>query len=195
MKLTFVVAVLALSACGSKKDKEDKAPPAATTTEAAKPTETAAEPAKKPAEPEKPKASGRSMPNSKGLVLDAPAKWEDNGIGGAAGFHMADDQGMLVMNEVSPEEAGKSFETVKKETAEILFEKWESSEKTAEGFKLVYVIPKLAMKGEEMEKVGTQFAYTVRRKVGATLYNCTGTAATKEIAAEAVALCDKVAAE
>lgn len=193
MKLTYVVAVLALAACGSKKDKEDKAP-AATSTEAAKPTENA-EAAKKPAEPEKPKASGRSMPNSKGLVLDAPAKWEDNGIGGAAGFHMADDQGNLMMNEVSPEEAAKAFEVTKKETEEILFEKWVTSEKTADGFKFVYVIPKLAMKGDEMEKVGTQFAFTVRRKVGSTLYNCTGTAATKEIASEAVALCEKVAAE
>ena len=70
-----------------------------------------------------------------------------------------------------------------------------SSAKTADGFKMVWVIPKVAMKGEEMVKVGTQFAYTVRRKVGATLYNCTGSAATKEIADEAVALCDKVAAE
>jgi len=193
MKITIALAVLALAGCGSKKDKEDKAP-AVPTTEAAKPAEGAAT-ATKPAEPEKPKASGRSMPNSKGLVLDAPAKWEDNGIGGAAGFHMADDQGMLMMSEVSPEEANKPFDVTKKETEEILFEKWVTSDKTADGFKFVYVIPKLAMKGDEMEKVGTQFAFTVRRKVGPTLYNCTGTAATKEIAEEAVALCDKVAAE
>jgi hypothetical protein len=132
------------------------------------------------------------MPNSKGLVLDAPAKWQDNGIGGAAGFHLADDQGNIMLDEVSPEEAGKSFETIKKETEEILFEKWVSSDKTADGFKLVYVIPKIAMKGDEMEKVGTQFAYTVRRKIGATLYRCSGSAATKEIVDEAVALCDKV---
>jgi len=190
MKLTYVVAILALAGCGSKKDKEGKAPPEPAGETAAK----SAEPPKA-AEPEKPKASGRAMPNSKGLVLDAPAKWGDNGIGGAAGFHLADDQGNIMLNEVSTEEANKPFETTKKETEEILFEKWITADKTADGFKMVYVIPKVAMKGDEMEKVGTQFAYTVRRKIGATLYNCTGSAATKEIVDEAVALCDKVAAE
>jgi hypothetical protein len=135
------------------------------------------------------------MPNSKGLVLDLPAKWEDNGIGGAAGFHLADDQGTIMLNEVSAAEAAKTMETTKKETEEILFEKWVSSAKTADGFKMVWVVPKVAMKGEEMVKVGTQFAYTVRRKIGPTLYDCGGSAATKELVDEAVALCDKVATE
>ena len=100
MKLTYLVTFLALAGCGSKKDKEGAAPAAGSPE--AKPTE--GDPAK-PAEPDKPApkaTSGRAMPNSKGLVLDLPAKWEDNGIGGAAGFHLADDQGNIMMNDVSP---------------------------------------------------------------------------------------------
>lgn len=187
MKLTYLVAILALAGCGSKKDKEAPAP--AVGSSEAKPTE--AEPATA-AEPAKAATGGREIPNSKGLSVDAPAKWLDNGIGGAAGMHMDADAGDFHLWEVTPEEAAKDMNTIKKETEEIMFEKWVSSKATADGFELIYVLDKMEMKGEELKKVGTTFGVTVRRKIGATLYTCGGAASTKEIAEEAVALCGKV---
>lgn len=186
MKLTYVIAILALAGCGSKKDKEAPAP--ATGSPEAKAAE--AEPAK--AEPAKPAKTGREIPNSKGLSVEAPATWLDNGIGGAAGMHLDADAGDFQLYEVTPEEAAKDMDTIKKETEEVMFQKWVSSEKTADGFKLIYILDKMQMKGEELKKVGSTFAFTVRRKIGATLYTCSGPAATKEIAAEGVALCEKV---
>ncbi len=195
MKLTYVVAILALAGCGSKKDKEGAAPAAGSAE--AKPTEakpTESEPAK-PTEPAKPAKTGRDIPNSKGLSVDAPAKWLDNGIGGAAGMHLDGDAGDFHLWEVAPEEAAKDMDTIKKETEEIMFEKWVSSKKAADGFELIYVLSKMEMKGDDMKKVGTTFGTTVRRKIGATLYTCGGAASTKEIAEEAVALCGKVTGE
>jgi hypothetical protein len=188
-KLATLALAVAVMACGGKKDDkkavDDKA--TATTTESAKPDEAA-----KPAPPPPPEAKGRKIPNGSGLVVDAPAKWLDNGIGGAAGMHLDNDQGGFSLNEVSPEEAAKSLEQHKKDTEEYLFEKWVSSDKTADGWKLVYVLDKVEIKNDEAKKVGTTFAFDVRRKIGDKLYSCSGSGATKEIADEAVALCTKI---
>jgi hypothetical protein len=186
-QLAMFALAIGLVACGGKKDDkkpaDDKA--SATTTEPAKPDEAA-----KPAPP--PEAKGRKIPNGSGLVVDAPAKWLDNGIGGAAGMHLDADGGAFNVREVSAEEAAKTMDQAKKETEEYLFEKWVSSEKTADGWKLVYVLDKVEMKGDEAKKVGTTFAFDVRRKIGDKLYSCSGNASTKEIADEAVSLCTKV---
>lgn len=184
MKLTYVIAALALvlgSACkkDAAKDKESAAQPAATEPKTA-------EPAAKPA------AKGRSIPNANGLVVDAPAKWLDNGIGGAAGMHLDADAGMFTVRETAPEEAAKNLATFKKETEEVMFQKWISAEEIPDGFKTLYVLDKMTMKGEEMVKDGSTFAFTVRRKIGGKVYDCSGSAATQETAAEAIDLCLKV---
>jgi hypothetical protein len=184
-QLAVVALALGLLACG-KKDKETKSEPAATG------GETATKPSEPAPPPPPPKKAGRDIPNSRGLVVEAPAKWLDNGIGGAAGMHLDADGGDFSVREVSAEEAGEAMEAHKKGTEEFLFEKWISSKKTADGWELVYVLDKIEMKGDEAKKVGTTFAFDVRRKIGAALYSCSGAASTKEIAEEAIALCQKV---
>ena len=184
-QLAAVALALALLACG-KKDKESKA-------QEAPPAGSAAETADKPADPPPaPKKAGRDIPNGAGLVVDAPAKWLDNGIGGAAGMHLDGDGGNFQVREVSPEEAAQSMEDHKKGTEELGFKKWVSSKKTADGWELVYIVDKIAIEGEEAKVVGENHAFDVRRKIGDKLYSCSGPAATKEIAEEAVALCQKV---
>ena len=175
---------LALAGC-SKKDKpaEDKG---------AKPTETAAKDEAKPAEPAKPAASGRAIPNSSGLVVDAPAKWKDNGIGGAAGMHLDADAGQFQVRELAAEELDQKMDAWKGDTEQIMFQKWVSAEETPDGWKAIYVLDKMTMKGEEMVKDGSTFAFHVRRKIGDKVYSCSGSAATQETATEAVELCNKV---
>ena len=187
MKLTYMIAALALvlgSAC--KKNDANKEP-------AAQPT--AAEGSPKTTEtPVAPKAAakGRAIPNANGLVVDAPAKWVDNGIGGAAGLHLEGDAGNFQVRETAPEEAAKPLATFKSETEEIMFQKWVSAEEIPDGFKAIYVLDKMTMKGEDLVKDGSTFAFTVRRKIGGKVHDCSGSAATQETAAEAVELCLKV---
>jgi hypothetical protein len=181
--LTMLITSLALvagSAC--KKDKKDEAGSTTSTEKTTEPTKEA--PAKK--------ASGRSIPNSNGLSVDAPAKWLDNGVGGAAGFHLDADGGMLVLNETSAEEQAKKLDAVKKETEEVIFEKWVSADETPDGFKMLWVIPKITMKGDEAVKDGTAFAFNVRRKIGSKVYDCSGSAQKQEDATEAMDLCTKI---
>lgn len=191
MKFTHVIAALALvvgfAGC-KKKDEAKKDEPAATTptTEgAAKTTETPAATAK-----------GRSIPNANGLVVEAPAKWIDNGIGGAAGMHLDADAGMFMVRETAPEEAAKSMADWKKETEEMLFQKWTTAEEIpGEGFKALYTMDKITMKGDEPVKDGTTHAFHVRRKIGGKTHDCYGSAAKEEDAKEALDLCMKVAAK
>ena len=171
-----------LVACKAKDEAADQ--PAGKTTEAA--------PAGKPA-PAAKASSGRSIPNSDSLSVDAPAKWLDNGVGGAAGLHLDADAGNFSLNLVTPEEAAKNMATIKSETEQMLFEKWVSSAETPDGFKLVYVIDKITMKGDEPVKTGTTLGFQVRRKIGGKLYSCSGGAETQAIIDEAVALCEHVA--
>jgi|SRR4051812_44567827 hypothetical protein len=185
MKLThaLVTILLGLSAGAcAKKDAKDQ--PAGTSETAAKTTD------KAPAAP-----GGRKIPNSSGLVVDAPAKWLDNGIGGAAGMHLDGDAGMFMVNETSPEEAAKKLADFKTDTESMGVNKWVSAEETPDGFKTLYVVDKLTMKGDDMVKDGTQFAFHVRRKIGDKTQDCYGSAATQETATEAIDLCNKIAAK
>jgi hypothetical protein len=189
MKFTHIVAALALVVgfAGCKKKEESKTDPAPTAEGAAKTTETP--------KAETPSAKGRTIPNSQGLVVDAPAKWLDNGIGGAAGMHLDADGGMFMIDETSPEEAAKKFEVYKKDTEEMLFQKWIKADATADGWTALYAMDKIKMKGDEPVKDGTTYAFHVRRKIGDKTYSCTGSAATQETAQEAIDLCTKVAAK
>lgn len=193
MKRIFVVTALSLllglAACKKKQESTEGKPatPAEGTTQ---PADTAA----KPAEPAPPAASGRKIQNATGLVVDAPAKWQDNGIGGAAGMHLEGDAGQWQVRETSPEEAAKPFAQWKAETEELMFQKWLSADETPDGFKAVYLMDKMEMKGEEMVKAGSTHAFHTRRKIGDKVHDCYGSASTAEIAAEAVDLCMKIAA-
>ncbi|MBA3458040.1 MAG: hypothetical protein H0T42_33465 [Deltaproteobacteria bacterium] len=188
MKHTLLIAAflsLALFACKKKDEGADK------TATAAEGTAKAGEPAKAD---EPAKGSGRKIPNSNGLVIDAPAKWLDNGIGGAAGLHIDGDGGMFQVRETSPEEAAKKLADWKADTEQVMFQKWESADETPDGWKAIYVLDKMEMKGEEMVKAGSTTAFHVRRKIGDKVHDCHGSAPTKEVAAEAVEICMKITA-
>jgi hypothetical protein len=191
MKLSIVMTSLALllgSACSKKNENAPaKDQPAATGDTAAKTAET-------PKEAPKAAAKGRSIPNANGLVVDAPAKWLDNGIGGAAGMHLDADGGNFTLREAEGEEAAQSLDDWKKGTEEVMFQKWISADAAPDGFKAIYVLDKLTMKGEEMVKDGSVIAFTVRRKIGDKTYVCSGSGATEDVAKEAIDLCYKVAA-
>jgi hypothetical protein len=189
MKFTHLIAALVLvvgfAGCKKKDEakKDDTTATTPTTEGAAKTTETKA-------------ASGRTIPNANGLVVDAPAKWKDNGIGGAAGMHLDADGGMFMVRETSPEEAAKSMADWKKETEEMLFQKWTSADEIpGEGFKALYAMDKITMKGDEPVKDGTTHAFHVRRKIGGKTHDCYGSAAKEEDAKEGLDLCMKVAAK
>ena len=190
MKFTHVIAALALvvgfAGCKKKDEakKDETAPTTPTTEGAAKTTETPAA------------AKGRKIPNANGFVVEAPARWIDNGIGGAAGMHLDADGGGWQLRESSAEESAKSMADWKKDTEEILFQKWISAEEIpGEGFKALYTMDKITMKGDEPVKDGSQFAFHVRRKIGGTSQECYGTAAKEEDAKEGLDLCMKVAAK
>jgi hypothetical protein len=147
------------------------------------------------AKADKPAGGARAIPNGAGLVVDAPAKWLDNGIGGAAGLHLDNNAGGFQIMDTSPEEAAKKLADFKKDTEEMLFEKWISADETPDGFKTLYVIDNMVTKGDQLVKDGTKFAFHVRRKIGDKTRDCSGTGDTQEIATEAIDLCMKVAAK
>lgn len=192
MKLSHLVAALATiylaataPACKSSDDKAAK--PSAAPAAAGAPGG-AAEPAK----PAKPAKTGRDIPNSAGLAVDAPARWQDNGIGGAAGLHLADDAGMFMVREASAEEAGKTLDQFKADTEAMLFQTWISAEATADGFEALWVMDALELQGDEMKKVGSQLSFHVRRTIGGKAHECTGTAKAEADAREAIALCKAI---
>ncbi|HEY4181819.1 MAG TPA: hypothetical protein VGM90_33480 [Kofleriaceae bacterium] len=140
------------------------------------------------------KAGAREIPNANGLSVDAPAKWLDNGAGGAAGMHLDADAGMFTVRETAPEEAAKPLADWKAETEQVMFQKWISADATPDGFKAVYALDKMTMKGDDLVKDGSTIAFTVRRKIGGKVQDCSGSASTEAIAAEAVELCNKISA-
>lgn len=184
MKLTNVIASLGLlalvvvPACSSKDDKAPSARPAAA---AAAPSASA---------PTAKAAKGRSIPNSAGLVVDAPARWEGNGVGGAAGLHLADDAGMLMVRETSADEAAKGLDAFKADTEAMLFGTWLSAEATADGFEALWIMDAV---DDEMNKVGTQVGFQVRRAIGGKVHDCYGTAKVEADAREGLALCKQIA--
>ncbi len=179
---------LAFTSACSKKNEAAKDQPATDNTAAP------ADPSAKTTETPKPAAKGRAIPNASGLVVDAPAKWLDNGIGGAAGMHLDADGGMFTVREAEGEEATQSLDDWKKGTEEIMFQKWVSADAQPDGFKAIYMLDKMTMKGEDMVKDGSAVASTVRRKTGDKTYVCSGSAATEETAKEAADLCYKISA-
>ena len=187
MKFTHLIAALALvvgfAGCKKKEEGSGKTETSATTEGTPKTTDTP-----------KAAAKGRKVPNGNGLVLDAPAKWLDNGIGGAAGMHLDADAGGFQIRELEGEEAAMPFADWKKQTEEILFQKWVSADETPDGFSALYAMDKMTMKGEEMVKDGSQFAFHVKRKVGGKTYYCYGTAKAEADAKEGLDLCTKFAA-
>jgi len=183
MKLTHLFAAIVLVAgfAACKKKEEKAADPGG-----------ASDPKTTEPKTDKP-AGGRKIPNGQGLTVDAPAKWEDNGIGGAAGMHLAGDAGNFSVMETSAEEAAKPFATWKSETEEILFQKWISAEEVPDGFKALYSMDKIKMQGEEPVKDGSTFAFHTRRKIGGKVHDCYGSAVAEADAKEAIDLCMKVA--
>jgi hypothetical protein len=189
MKFTHVLGALVLvagmAACKKKEAKTGDTTAPAASGEAPKTVDKAAD---------KPASKGRTVPNGNGLTAEAPARWVDNGIGGAAGFHLDGDAGGFQIREIAPEEAAKSMDDWKKETEEMLFQKWISADATADGFKALYTMDKIKMQGEEPVKDGSQFAFHVRRKLNGKVTDCYGTAAKQEDAQEAIGICSSVAA-
>ncbi len=183
--IATMTSALALAACKKDEAKSGGAP--ATPAPAAKPSAPAAPP---PAPAAKP--SGRAIPNSGGLYVDAPAKWLDNGVGGAAGMHLDAEAGDFQVRETDPAEAAKSLADWKKGTEEMLFQKWISADATPDGFKALYIMDKVVMKGDDMVKEGKTYAFTVRRKIGDKVHDCSGSGATQEIAVEGAELCTKI---
>jgi hypothetical protein len=97
-------------------------------------------------------------------------------------LHLGDDDAYAA--------ASKAFADWKKETEEMLFQKWITAEETPDGgFTALYVIDSMKMKGEELVKDGSQFAFHVRKKVGGKVYYCYGTAKAEADAKEGLDLC------
>lgn len=183
MKLMNLIASLGLltlvaaPACSAKDDKAPAAKPAAGAPAASAPATKAAR-------------GGRAIPNSAGLRVDAPARWLDNGVGGAAGLHLADGAGMLMVREASADEAAKSLEQFKADTEAMLFQKWLAADATADGFEAVWVMDAV---DDEMNKVGSQVGFQVRRSIGGKVHDCYGSAKAEADAREALALCKQIA--
>src|SRR5262245_33332696 len=111
----LIVTIAAVSALSSacKKSEESAAD---------KSTEPSAETATKPVEPEAPAkpaaqmppaevGSWQEIPNVSGFVADVPSAAVPNAVGGAAGFHAADDSYGMMFREEAPEEAAKDMDT------------------------------------------------------------------------------------
>ena len=185
LTLALVAALGLLGACKSKEDAATSDPAPSGAAAAAK----TAEPDKAPAAP---KAGGRAIPNSNNLSVDAPAKWLDNGPGGAAGMHLDAEAGDFNIRETAAEEAAKTLAQFKQDTEAMLFQSWISAEATPDGIKALWMMDKIEMKGDEAVKNGSMAAFLVRRKIDGKTYDCGGSAKTKELALEAVALCTKI---
>ena len=185
LTLTLVAALGLLGACKNKEDAAASDPAPSGAAAAAK----TAEPDKAPAAP---KAGGRAIPNSNNLSVDAPAKWLDNGPGGAAGMHLDAEAGDFNIRETAAEEAAKTLAQFKQDTEAMLFQSWISAEATPDGIKALWMMDKIEMKGDEAVKNGSMAAFLVRRKIDGKTYDCGGSAKTKELALEAVALCTKI---
>ncbi|MCC6625002.1 MAG: hypothetical protein IT385_27390 [Deltaproteobacteria bacterium] len=142
--------------------------------EAPKKEEPAAEaPKKEEPAAELPPATGvwKSVPNIEGLVADVPADAEENGVGGAAGFHKKDGSFQFALNAVADDRKAVTLEQVKGEVEQFLFKKWVKAEATTDGWVLVHEMSKVDDDGNE---AGVIHAFTVRRMIGTTLFECSG---------------------
>lgn len=129
------------------------------------------------------------LPNTSGLQAKPPAGAQPNGIGGAAGFHK--DGLTWVVQEQTGEEATKTFDAKKTDTESILFKKWITSEKSADGWVLSYEGPKLDGEGNEK---GTMYNFSVRRKIADKQIDCYGSVDQQADLAGAVDACKSLKA-
>ncbi len=169
--------------------KSDK--PADNQPTSAKPAEPGA-PAGTPT-PTAPAGAGwRSIPNASAkLEIDAPAKWLDNGIGGAAGMHIEGGADFMI-NEMTAEEAGKKLADIKTDAEAMLFQKWITAEEKDGVTKLLYNMDKITMKGDEAVKDGTLVSFEARRDIAGKKYKCYGSAPDQAGAQEGLDLCLRV---
>ncbi len=182
----LLVAVISLAACKKGDDK-------GATTSADKPVAggTATAPGGDKPAGDKPAApAGRAIANSNNLEVDAPAAWEDNGVGGAAGMHKGDSDWMI--SDLSPEEAAKKLAAVKTDDEAMLFQKWISAEEKDGVIKVIYAMDKMKTVGDEMKKDGTVYAFDVRRTIDGKAYSCHGGAVDEATAKEAAGICSRI---
>ena len=131
----------------------------------------------------------RMIPNATAkLQVDAPRKWLDNGMGGAAGMHIETGADFM-LNEMAADDAGKTLAEIKTDAEAMLFQKWVTAKSAAGVTTLVYNMDKISMQGDEPVKSGTLVAFEVRRAIDGKPYKCYGSAPDQATADEAVALC------
>ena len=133
--------------------------------------------------------SWRSIPNATAkLQVDAPRKWINHGIGGAAGMHINNGADFM-LNEMAADDARKTLREIKADAEAMLFQKWINATTDAGVTTLVYNMDKITMQGDEPVKSGTLVAFEVRRPIDGKPYKCYGSAPDQATADEAVALC------
>ena len=134
-------------------------------------------------------AGWRSIPNAPAkLQVDAPRKWLNNGMGGAAGMHIENGADFL-LSERAADDAGKTLREIKADAEAMLFQKWVTAKSDAGVTTLVYNMDKISMQGDEPVKSGTLVAFEVRRAIDGKPYKCYGSAPDQATADEAVTLC------
>lgn len=173
----LLLGVLAVAGCRTESTNE-KAPAVVAAEETAAPVAQA------------PTGNWKAIPNIQGLLAEVQPdnKLVPNSEGGAAGFHAQDDSAMLLLNEVAGEDLQETMEQAKEGT--FLAKAWLKTQATPDGWILTYSIPKFDESGEE--EVGLQYAFSVRRKIGQTTYNCYGTTAQKEALDAMVKVCQSI---
>lgn len=88
---------------------------------------------------------------------------------GAPGFHSADESIYVMVKPLGTADP-TDMAVVKKSTEEMMFKKWVKSEKTADGWVLIWVGIGMDMSGKEYDS----HSFSVRRKIGYTTYDCYG---------------------
>ncbi len=132
-------------------------------------------------------AAPTKIPNVNGLTAEVPADLVPNGVGGAAGFHSKDGGAMVLVEVVSGDGLKKSMAQAKEE--QLFAKKFLVEKKTADGWVLTFSQAKL---NEDMDEVGVEYAFDVRRKVGTATCSCTGKTPKKEGLDALVALCNSI---
>jgi hypothetical protein len=138
------------------------------------------------------KASGlepgfAEVPNVKGLQAKIPATLEPNGLGGAAGFHGKGNKLMVMIVELLGADAKQPFAEAKSGAEEVMFKKWISSEKTADGYALQW-------EGQQVEGMGASHNFEVRKTVGTKTFKCYGGGTSAAEIATAVEACKSLKA-
>lgn len=137
------------------------------------------------------KASGvepgfTEVPNIEGMQAKVPATFVPNGIGGAAGFNVKGSKLSVIIRELTSAEA-KPMDDEKKDTEQVLFKKWISSEKTADGFVLQW-------EGASFDGDGTTYNFEVRKTVGTKTVTCYGGGASAAEISTGIGVCKSLKA-